>query len=43
MLWRKLAATTILATILFGVVYGQTRFGWIGFDDIPFLSGMPAD
>ena len=43
MLWRKLAATTILATILFTVVYGQTRFGWIGFDDIPFLSGMPAD
>jgi predicted secreted protein len=43
MLWRKIAATTILATILFAVVYGQTRFGWISFDDIPFLSGMPAN
>lgn len=41
MLWRKLFATTILAGVLFGLVYGQMTYGWIGFDDIPFLDGMP--
>jgi predicted secreted protein len=42
MLWRKMAATTLLATIIFAIVYGQMRFGWISFEDIPFLSRMPA-
>ncbi|MCB1434518.1 MAG: DUF1467 family protein [Alphaproteobacteria bacterium] len=41
MLWRKLLATTILASILFSLVYGQMTYGWISFDDIPFLDGMP--
>ena len=41
MLWRKLLFTTVLATILFGLVYGQVTFGWISFEDIPFLDNIP--
>ena len=42
MLWRKIAATTVLATVMFAIVYGQMRFGWVSFEDIPFLNRMPA-
>jgi len=41
MMWRKLLVTTILATALFAMVYGQVTYGWIAFEDIPFLGGMP--
>jgi predicted secreted protein len=41
MLPRKLLATTILACILFSLIYGQLTYHWIGFEDIPFLGGMP--
>jgi predicted secreted protein len=41
MLWRKFIATTVLATIVFGLIYGQMTYAWIGWDDIPFLRGMP--
>lgn len=41
MLWRKLAATTVLAGAIFLLIYGQVTQGWIGFDDIPFLKDMP--
>jgi predicted secreted protein len=42
MLWRKVLATTVVASVVFGLVWGQATYGWIGFDDIPFLKDMPA-
>ena len=36
---RKIVANTILSAAVFGLVYGVTVQGWIGFDDIPFLGG----
>lgn len=41
MLWRKVMVTTILATMVFAVVWGQVTYGWISFDDFPFLRDMP--
>ena len=41
MLLRKMLVTTILATIVFGLIYGQMTRGWIQFEDIPILNGMP--
>jgi predicted secreted protein len=41
LLWRKIIATTVLATIVFGLVYGQLTYAWIDWNDIPFLRGMP--
>lgn len=41
MLWRKVLITTILASVFFALVYGQVTYGWIDFEDLPFLSGMP--
>lgn len=42
MLARKALITTALATVLFAIVYGIISQGWIGFDDIPWLRGMPG-
>jgi predicted secreted protein len=43
MLWRKVLATTILSVIVFALVYGQVTYGWIGFDDIPFVKAVTTD
>ena len=37
MLWRKVAATTALASVVFALVYGQVTYGWISFDDLPLV------
>jgi predicted secreted protein len=42
MLWRKVLVTTIVASLVFLVVWGQITRGWISFDDIPFLDNIPA-
>lgn len=42
MLRLKLLATTVLACLVFAGIWGQMTYGWIGFDDIPFLKNMPA-
>ena len=42
MLWRKVIATTILSAAVFGLIWGQVTYGWITFDNIPFLKDMPA-
>ena len=34
-LWRKIAINTVLATVVFALVYGQITYGWIGIDDLP--------
>jgi predicted secreted protein len=39
---QKLLATTILAACVFVLIWGQMTFGWIGFDDIPYLKDMPG-
>lgn len=36
-LLRKLVATTIVTTIVFGVIYWLLEGGVVGLDDIPFL------
>lgn len=41
MMWRKVLATTVLATFVFALVYGEMTRGWIGFDDLPFLNLAP--
>lgn len=38
MLVRKVIYTTILASILFGMFYGNYSQGWIGIEDLPFLA-----
>ena len=43
MIGRKVVVTTILAAILFALVWYQMTYGLISFDDIPFLSGMPKE
>lgn len=42
MLWRKVIASTLLASIVFAVIYGQVTFGWIAFEDLPFIGAMPV-
>ncbi len=42
MLLRKALITTLLATLVFAIVYGVISQGWIGFDDIPWLRDMPG-
>ena len=42
LLGRKVLAATVLATLMFALVYGIVALGWIGFEDIPFLSDMPG-
>ena len=34
--------TTVIARLLFILVYGQITYGWVGFEDIPFLGSMPG-
>jgi predicted secreted protein len=41
-LLRKAAITTLLATVIFALIYGAITRGWIGFEDIPFLDRMPG-
>lgn len=43
LLWRKVFATTILSGIVFLVIWGQMTYGWVTFDDIPYLKGMPTE
>jgi predicted secreted protein len=38
---QKVIATTILATGVFALIWGQMTYGWIGFENIPFLKNMP--
>ena len=42
MLWRKIAATTLLSGIVVALLYGELTYGWIGFEDIPFLNKLPG-
>lgn len=42
MLLRKALITTVLATIVFALVYGVLSQGWITFDGIPWLRDMPG-
>lgn len=37
MLVKKVVATTALSVAVFVLVWGQVTYGWIGFEDIPFL------
>ncbi len=37
MLLKKIIATTLLSAAVFGLIWGQMTYGWIGFDSIPFL------
>ena len=39
---RKMLVTTVIARLLFILVYGQITYGWVGFEDIPFLGSMPG-
>jgi predicted secreted protein len=41
LLKQKLLATTAVATIVFALIWGQMTYGWIGFENIPFLKDMP--
>jgi len=43
MLLRKIVATTILAAAVFAVIWGQVTYGWISFDDIPFVKAITTD
>ena len=40
MLFRKVLATTALAAIVFSLIWGQMTYGWISFEDIPFLGRL---
>ena len=40
-LLQKIIATTVLATVVFALIWGQMTYGWIGFEDIPYLKNMP--
>ena len=42
MMWRKVAITTVLASVVFAFVYGQMTYGWVAFEDIPFIGNMPG-
>lgn len=41
LLLRKVLATTVLAAIIFALIWGQLTYGWVGFEDIPYLRDMP--
>jgi predicted secreted protein len=43
MLWRKIGATTLLAIVVFSLIWGQMTYAWIGFEDLPFINNMPAE
>ena len=42
MMWRKVMITTILASLIFALIYGQVTQGWIGFDDVLYLNSAPT-
>lgn len=39
---QKILATTLLASVVFALIWGQMTYGWIGFESIPFLKNMPV-
>jgi len=39
---QKVLATTLLATVVFALIWGQMTYGWIGFENIPYLKDMPT-
>ena len=41
LLRQKVLATTVLATAVFALIWGQMTYGWIGFENIPYLKDMP--
>ena len=43
MMLRKVVATTILSAAVFALIWGQLTYGWIGFENIPFLGNMPVE
>ena len=42
MLWRKVLINTVLSGVVFVVVYGIITWGWIRFEDIPFIGKLPG-
>jgi predicted secreted protein len=36
MLWKKLAWTTLISAILFGLFAANYAYGWVELDDVPF-------
>lgn len=42
MLWWKVVGTTVVSGLVFMLIWGQMTYGWITFDDIPFLKSMPT-
>ena len=42
MMWRKIWLTTVLSFVVFGVIWSQAKFGWIRFEDIPFMKYVPT-
>ncbi|MEM8797821.1 MAG: DUF1467 family protein [Pseudomonadota bacterium] len=37
MIWRKMAATTVLSAAILGVVYAAVIYGGLSFEDVPFV------
>ena len=42
MLWRNVAATTVLASIIFLLVYGEVTYGWVSLYDLSWISHYGA-
>ena len=42
LLLQKVLATTVLAAVIYALIWGQMTYGWIGFENIPFLKDMPS-
>lgn len=40
MLFKKVIATTLLASAVFALIWGQMTYGWIAFEDIPYLGNL---
>jgi predicted secreted protein len=40
MIVKKILWTTIVATIVFMLIYGQMTYSWITFDDIPYVNSL---
>ncbi|MBU6166295.1 MAG: DUF1467 family protein [Alphaproteobacteria bacterium] len=36
MLWKKMAWTTAISAVLFGLFMANYVYGWVGVDDVPF-------
>lgn len=37
MIWRKMAATTVLSAVILGAVYAAIIYGGLSFEDVPFV------